>query len=53
MTVEFTIGEYTITLNSSDHLEREMFLRNSGGEGMTLYSEELERMLDKHFKENF
>ncbi len=44
-----TFGKYTLTL----HQEGWYWLTKEDGEGMGIYPEELERMLDKHFKENF
>jgi hypothetical protein len=45
----FTIGKYR--LSPTD--EGWMWLTNESGEGMQIWCEELERMLEQHFKDNF
>lgn len=50
MSVEIIIGEYRLRIDTETEA---MWLENSGGEGMELFSGELERLLGEHFEGQF
>ncbi len=47
---ELAVGKYRIVF---DRQCEELWLRNADDEGMTLEIDDLERLLDQHFKANF
>lgn len=44
-----TIGEYTLTSFDEDSL----WLEHESGEGMQVWNNDFEALIDNHFKENF
>ena len=50
ISVNVEIGEYTITVNSSDD---SWWIENSLGEGMEIGAKEIEIMFDEYFTDNF